>query len=72
MRRVSGTLNRDAFAYKLLEDQIEQQEKYIASLDKAIVNYQEHLDRALADADTARKRADSLRDTLSRLEKPRG
>lgn len=72
MQCVSGTLNRDAFAYNLLTSQIEDQERQAARADAQVVKLRAELDRAKADACTARDRIASLRDTQSRLEKPHG
>lgn len=72
MARVSGTLNRDAYACVVLEQQIKEQEEILAARTKYLNQRLEENERLEADISTAKDRIASLRDTLSRIEKPHG
>lgn len=75
MRKMSGNLgreplNEDVFARDMLRAQIEEQEQIARSRQEKADETMQHVERCLADAATAKERADSLRRTLEKLESP--
>lgn len=67
---MSAALNRDAYAWLVLDSQRAEEEKRAREYREDELNLVDRLEKVRAQAQTAEERAASLADTLSRLPRP--